>query len=57
MVLLQGPVMAAKMAYVTVRCATAAMLGVHLEEPALHIHVLSHELSQCFMKLNRERGM
>ena len=55
--LLQGPVMAAEMACITVRYASAAVLRVHLEEPALHISVLSHELSQCLVKLNRERDV
>ncbi len=54
-IFLQGPFIAAEMAYITERCAAATVLRVHLEEPALHIHVLSQKLSQCFMKLNQER--
>lgn len=57
MVFLQGPLIAAQMAYVTVCCSTATVLRVYLEEPALHIKVLSHKLSQHFMKLNQERDI
>lgn len=57
MVFLQGPLVAAKMAYITVCCTAAAVLRVYLEEPALHIKVLSQKLSQCFMKLNQKKDI
>lgn len=56
MAFLKGSFMAAQMAHVTVRCAAATVLGVHLEEPALNIHVLSYELSQGLVELNQRRG-
>ena len=56
-VLLQRPTVAAQMAYITVGCPTATVLRVHLEEPALHTQVLSHNLCQCLMKLNQKKKM
>lgn len=56
MAFLKGSFMAAQMAHVAVRCAAAAVLGVHLEEPALNIHVLSDELSQGLVELHQRRG-
>lgn len=51
---LQDPFVATKVAHVTVCCAAATMLRVHLDEPTLHIQALSHELSRCFVKLNKK---